>query len=358
MSALLKFALLLLCLLGTAVPATLARKQSSVDAKVEELIAMAAKSRDGVVEMDDRAWSRFAHGKQRPYSLVVFCNAGSDVVKSPLVRERLDHLRKEMGYVSKAYRDQHREGVTRGKVFFAHIHLSHASSAFAQLGISALPAVIHIAPSANLKGGSRYTTPADDDMKASAPDHGLWTADDFADFVRQRTGVSAAVVRPSIFRSWWWPFFAVGFLGVVAYVGVKIYLSPIVRFLPLWILGALALYTFSVGGGLYNIIRGIPLVGRNNEGKAEYFVRGGHMQWGAEGFLMALHYLIFSLPLMGMWAVATKVPSPTTRRVLAYALLFLSWFGFRQGFGNLNWKTGYAPRWFVDIPVLRAMLPF
>lgn len=40
-----------------------------------------------------------------------------------------------------------------------------------------------------------------------------WNAHSFATFVGERTGVVVEVVTPSIFRTWWWPFIAVGILG-------------------------------------------------------------------------------------------------------------------------------------------------
>jgi hypothetical protein len=56
------------------------------------------------------------------------------------------------------------------------------------------------------------------------------------------------------------------------YVAWIIYNSPIVKITALWALGALAVYWFATSGGMYNIIRGIPLYYRGQNGKLVWWM--------------------------------------------------------------------------------------
>lgn len=80
-------------------------------------------------------------------------------------------------------------------------------------------------------------------------------------FVSQRTGISVEVVRPSIFRTWWWPFVAVGILVAAGYAGFKVVSSKwFQRYLePIGIVASLLVFWFATSGGLFNVIRGLPM---------------------------------------------------------------------------------------------------
>jgi hypothetical protein len=84
------------------------------------------------------------------------------------------------------------------------------------------------------------------------------------------------VDRPSILKSPFFPLALVLFFLVGGYAAWVVYNSPIVRITGLWMLGALAVYCFATGGGMYNIIRGMPLYYRNQQGKLIWWmeVRG------------------------------------------------------------------------------------
>jgi oligosaccharyltransferase complex subunit gamma len=56
------------------------------------------------------------------------------------------------------------------------------------------------------------------------------------------------------------------------YAAWIIYNSPIVKVTALWALGALAVYWFATSGGMYNIIRGMPLYYRGQDGKLVWWM--------------------------------------------------------------------------------------
>eukprot|EP00882_Tetradesmus_deserticola_P025835 GHRQ01028410.1.p1 GENE.GHRQ01028410.1~~GHRQ01028410.1.p1 ORF type:complete len:109 (+),score=41.66 GHRQ01028410.1:214-540(+) len=63
------------------------------------------------------------------------------------------------------------------------------------------------------------------------------------------------------------------------YVAWVVYNSPIVKITPLWALGALAVYWFATSGGMYNIIRGMPLYYRGQNGKLVWWMEVSQHGW-------------------------------------------------------------------------------
>lgn len=105
-----------------------------------------------------------------------------------------------------------------------------------------------------------------------------WPAESIAEFVKGRTLLSHAPIdRPSFVKSPLFPLFALFVLGAGGVVAWRLYNSPLVRMTWLWALGALAVYGFSTSGGMYNIIRGMPMYYRRPGGKIQWWleVRGG-----------------------------------------------------------------------------------
>jgi hypothetical protein len=62
------------------------------------------------------------------------------------------------------------------------------------------------------------------------------------------------------------------FAAAGGYAAWLVYNSPIVKITALWALGALAVYWFATSGGMYNIIRGIPLYYRGQNGKLVWWM--------------------------------------------------------------------------------------
>lgn len=100
-----------------------------------------------------------------------------------------------------------------------------------------------------------------------------WPAESIVDFFRGRTGTQADVIdRPSFIKSPFFPPFAMVMLAVLGWIGWKIYCSPLVRITALWGIFALTIYWFSASGGMYNIIRGMPMYTYTREGKLRWWM--------------------------------------------------------------------------------------
>jgi oligosaccharyltransferase complex subunit gamma len=79
--------------------------------------------------------------------------------------------------------------------------------------------------------------------------------------VEDKTSTKAAGVdRPSATKHPLFPVAAVAVLILLAYAAWKVYNSPIVRITALWGIAACVVFWFSTSGGMFNIIRGMPLV--------------------------------------------------------------------------------------------------
>lgn len=104
-----------------------------------------------------------------------------------------------------------------------------------------------------------------------------WPAEDLLRCATGNTGFQAGEVeRPSILKHPLFPLGLLAFIIVGGYAAWLIYNSPIVKITALWALGALAVYWFATSGGMYNIIRGVPLYYKGQNGKLVWWteVRG------------------------------------------------------------------------------------
>jgi oligosaccharyltransferase complex subunit gamma len=79
------------------------------------------------------------------------------------------------------------------------------------------------------------------------------------------------VVRPTLLSN---PWFYVAFattIAVLGVAGVRLWKAGVLHHPLPYALGALAVYWFSVSGGMYNIIRGVPFFVRDREGRIQLF---------------------------------------------------------------------------------------
>lgn len=95
-----------------------------------------------MIRFDAGRWEKFASGKSRPYSLVLFVNSNS--VQSSQLANLLQEMRIEFGYTASSYAKQLPTMGREGKVFFVELEHSEATtSIFYRMGISSLPYAIH-----------------------------------------------------------------------------------------------------------------------------------------------------------------------------------------------------------------------
>lgn len=111
---------------------------------MEELTRLSAAT--PVISMGSENFVKYAGGKSRPYSLIVFCNAVT-------VREakslQLNEYKKNLVAVAKQTqlhaRKQGPEDPS-SKIFFIDIDMAESRDIFMALGVQNLPWALHIAP--------------------------------------------------------------------------------------------------------------------------------------------------------------------------------------------------------------------
>jgi oligosaccharyltransferase complex subunit gamma len=59
-----------------------------------------------------------------------------------------------------------------------------------------------------------------------------------------------------------------------AYGAYVLWWSPLVQHPFIWAFGSIAVVWFSVSGGMFNIIRGMPMFIRDKDGKLQFFLSG------------------------------------------------------------------------------------
>ncbi|KAK9816628.1 hypothetical protein WJX72_003054 [[Myrmecia] bisecta] len=342
--------LLLACGAGLGTDAKLKRSEPSLgdrENKVYELQHLQEAAKDGVIQFDDQLFSNYAGGRNRPYSLVFFLTAAHLLNKPNL---HLRDLRAEFGFMADSYRKHHAgDADADPKLFFAEMEFMANQQVFQRLGINSLPHVFRLPPSTNVGKDGTIKLKDDDAMKHGDYSKYPWTADDFASFVLEKTGIPVGPIeRPSLFKSPLFPFLALGFLGSAAYIGYNLYYAAFMKNLIIWVLGCLFVYWFSVSGGMHNIIRGVPMAYPDPEsGKLVMFMNQGQSQLGAEGFIMGSLYTTCGLAAAAITYLCPKLKDPGQQRIACYVLLVTTLWCVTKIVSVYTWKTGYHLRWYL-----------
>lgn len=310
---------------------------TAADPKLEELINLALDSKDGVVRLTDQNFAHFVDGDSRAYSLFLMCTAKHLMDKEGL---NLRDLRKRFGEVAGIIRST-TDSMRTDKVILAEVEFTTDQDVFRRLDVKTLPLILRVAQHVKIAPGSVLKLPESDIMSSTNFPMYPWKAGEILTFVEQTTGAFYVPPKPpSVTERPWFPFAALAGLAVVCVVAYKLYYAPFLRYRWLYLLGGLVVYWFSVSGGMYNIIRGMPMT-IPGKGGPQLFMQG-QGQLGAEGFIMGSRYTGFGLALAFATLVAPKIKSPTGQRVLAYLCLVIAFLCLNAVISVYKWKTGYG----------------
>lgn len=320
-------------------------------------------SPDAVIAFDEAAFARLAAtppaASARPYTLAFFLTASHMMDKPKL---GLRAMRKEWGRMATALKEADGARPTGGggdgkkkpapPIFMASLEFGSARDVFTRLGATSLPWVVTLRPGVAVSpDGGPLKLESADVMRHEAYGARHWAAADFGAFLRDRApGAAAWVPTPAPPPSIAGPLSGVALLALAA-LGAKpawrLYNSPLAANKALQAAAALAVWWFAVSAGLYNIIRGMPLVAPGGPGgRPRIFLdRGG--QLGAEGFIMGTLYTAVGLATAGLTHVVPRVAAPGARRVAGFGALAALWFAYSRVASIHAWKTGIAWRTFL-----------
>lgn len=249
--------------------------------------------------------------------------------------------------VARAYAATHAGKPTEDKVFFIRIVYEEAQETFRRLGVTRLPYVARLPANIHVRASGPIAL-SNEDVLNTSPASGL-TAKEFGAFLQERTGLNpgdlSAVGAAS--RSRFLPILTLAFLGGVCYVGWQLYKAPFMRWPQLYAAGAVGVYWFATSGGMYNIIRGVPMVGYDRKSSAAIVFTRGSGQMGAEGFMMGSIYLLFGLVAAAFIWLMPHVKDEATRRQRGWLLLGASAVLLQLALYNHSWKTYMNPRWYL-----------
>eukprot|EP00887_Chlorella_sp_A99_P000763 scaffold5.g763.t1 len=333
-----------LLVLALVVGAAGAGAASDDESKVQALLELQRKSSSGVIDMDSKRFEEFVVGKARPYTVVVVADALNLHNQGKL---QLGTLVKEFALVARTFAATQAGKPAAGKVFFARIEYKASQGLFGRMGIKSLPFVARIPPSTPITRDGAVKIAKEDQMEGDYP----WRAEALAQWVQDKTGLAVGEIkRASIFHSrravpsFHHPPFAPGHAPRPARRPAR---RPLLRSRPLYAVGTLVVWWFSTSGGMYNIIRGVPMVGYDPRTRQSIMFMQGSGQLGMEGFIMGSLYSSFGLIVAAFVFVLPRVKDPQAQRTLAYLLLFFAFVSFRATVGNHLWKTGLHTHWYL-----------
>eukprot|EP00193_Tetraselmis_chui_P018415 CAMPEP_0177792244 /NCGR_PEP_ID=MMETSP0491_2-20121128/24421_1 /TAXON_ID=63592 /ORGANISM="Tetraselmis chuii, Strain PLY429" /LENGTH=338 /DNA_ID=CAMNT_0019314645 /DNA_START=59 /DNA_END=1076 /DNA_ORIENTATION=- len=311
---------------------------AQVDDKLEELLDKQASAPDGVVHLNADDFNRLFVGKSRGYNVILFLWASHLMDKATI---QLPKLRKEFGLLSKAYREEMKKTGQEGKIFFADIEFQESQEVFHRLGVQALPFVFRL-PTSAIKRDGRIALNDNDKMTPDSFPNYPWSAEDMGSFTAERTGLPTPTIdRPSFAKSPLFPLIVLPTLASLAFLAWKVYCSDFIWHPLLWSTGAVFVCWFATSGGLYNIIRNVPMVTADQNGQPVFFMRG-QGQLASEGFVLGTMEALFGISIAVLTHVAPKMTNSFAQRTTMGGVMVLALFCLVKVVGIYTWKTGYG----------------
>uniref|UniRef100_A0A7S0YS80 Uncharacterized protein n=1 Tax=Polytomella parva TaxID=51329 RepID=A0A7S0YS80_9CHLO len=302
------------------------------DAKVADLLAMQSKSKNGIINLDRRTFNSFVTKKLRTYTSVILFTSNRVAASRPQLL--LDKAIDELSLAAQAY---YKSSEGRGKVFFFVCSVEDNEEAFRKFNIQSVPVLLQIPPSEKA-----LSMPVADRTPYEAKIRYPWTAEQLVNWLSELGLPIATVKRPSIFSDPKLVSFLAAVLVVYSYILYKLFQSGFI-FKPIaWSLISLLIFWFSVSGGMYNIIRGVPLFEINEHGLPRFFPKEmGKSYSGMEGYIVGATYLLFSGSLSILLYGIPTLKSKVLRTAGSVFFIVLSLYAVFNIFDYWRNKTGY-----------------
>lgn len=290
----------------------------------------------GYITLSPESFNHLLEGSSRPYSVYVFGDSKNLRSSKHLsLAERL----KAFGTVGKAFVSTNAGSDFEDKAVFVRLVFESAKDSFGRLGVKGLPYLVHIPPKLEINPGASITLPPGNTMAAGSLEE--WGAVQIASFVMSTSGISPGDMKELGVkeRSPFLPVFVLLFLAAAIFVAYHLSQSEIMKHKSLYAIGSIVVFWFSVSGGMFNIIRGVPLVGMDPRTRQPTaFIRGGG-QMGAEGFTMGTLVVAFGLLAAGFTHIVPYIENKKSRRTVSYGIIVVAFLVFNWLSGAHLWKT-------------------
>lgn len=200
--------------------------------------------------MDDSTYSYYATSRPNPYNLIVFLTASHPKFRCAVCKS----LDKEFQLLAQSYDTEIKSKKEDPDIFFVRLDYESSQKVFQSYQITSVPVIFHLPPRLSDKAGAtqeyvisnkdKYLPPADPD------------AESIATFVREKTSVTIPIKRSMIMV---YVVMIVAFGILLALVQPVINALPIIlniiRFKYIWLVLSGAIYTISISGMIFDIIR-------------------------------------------------------------------------------------------------------
>ncbi|KAL2244901.1 UNVERIFIED_CONTAM: putative dolichyl-diphosphooligosaccharide--protein glycosyltransferase subunit 3B [Sesamum indicum] len=302
----------------------------SSDSIVSELSALQSQSPTGVIHLTNDLLLRILSvPTPRPFHFLIFFDAHQLHSKPEL---SLPTLKSEFSVVSSSFLSNNPD--KKSLLFFFDIEFQESQDSFSRFGITALPHIRLIQPSAvDLKNDS-----VELDGYSDLPES-------LAQFIVSRTKLSVGPIKRPPFMSKKQIIFvsAVALIWSPFLVKKLISGNTILHEKITWMGAAIFVYFFSVSGMMFNIIRKMPLFLRDKRdpSKMLFFYHGSGIQLGVEGFSVGFLYTIVGLLLAFLTHGLVKVRNRSLQRWLMMSILFVLFWAVQKVVLLGNWKSGY-----------------
>lgn len=285
-------------------------------------------SDSGVIHLTDESITRFILNSStpRPYSLFIFFDFAKLRNKPDL---HLPHLHSEFSLVSKLVSET-------SNVFFCDIDFGESRNSFSLFGVNSLPHIRYISPTIiNLN-----------DSEPMAQSEFAGGAESMVSFMEGKLGISVGPIeRPPPISKKQIVFLLLVLLLLSPYLVKRVLAGEtLVHDWRLWMVLAIFVYFFSVGGNMNTVIRNTPMFipDRNEQEKLMFFYPGSGMQLGAEGFAVGFLYTVVGLILAFVTHGLVSVRNVLVQRGIMVLATAVAFWAVRKVVLLDNWKTGYS----------------
>jgi len=271
------FALFLIFILTTfAAPPR--RGPVTGDSKKAQLFNLARDQSDYVVELNDGTYDFYMTETPRPYSVVVLFTANHPRYKCTVCKSTVSEFR----VMASSYAMSLSGGMQGDEIFFVVVDIDSSRGVFEKYKFTTVPQLFVVPPSGSQEPPYQVN-PKRSFMMDSQPD-----AEKMAKFVQSQLGVHITITR-SITK--------VVIMLIVLFGGLALLIKPVINRLDfflglirkkvLWMFVSLGLYTTSISGMIYDIIRNPPPFFLNHQtGQIVFFHPQSNQQFVIEGFII------------------------------------------------------------------------
>ena len=277
--------------------------------RLENLKALAARSSNGMIELDDSTYEYFAIDKPRDYNLFIFLTANHPRYKCTVCPE----TDQQVTEVAKEYGNTIARSATEKDTFFVKVDFEKAHQVFTDYQLQTVPIFFYVSKRDSMGDGkSIYDIPIRE--RYAFPE--ATTVDTIAEWVSFKSGTKV-VIPKSMFMVYTMTILL--FAGLAALVpslinSLDTFWLPLVQSKKLWIAVSGIVYLCSVSGLMFDIIRDAPWYYNDPRGGGTYyFYPDANQQFVLEGFIVGFLNVACAAALLWTVIGAPKLKTAESR---------------------------------------------